>query len=403
MKFDINQTWRNRAELAIAGGALTNSKRPSSFVEGVYPTHLTRGEGCFVWDTDKKKYIDFICGLGSNLLGYGNQEISRVIADRANQGATLSLGSTIEVEAAEKVKELMPFIERLRFLKSGTDACSAAMRIARTFRGKGEILSDGYHGWSDEFVSLTPPALGVYSEHMIAKFESLEQIDHDTAAVIIEPIVLDASDARREYLHRLRKKCDETGALLIFDEVITGFRVPEFCVAKYFGVTPDLVCLGKAMGGGMAVSAVGGRAEVMECGEYFVSSTFAGETLSLAASLKAMTLLQTKYDIQYLWERGGYFMERFNSIWPDGIRMTGYPTRGSFSGNPETIALFCQEACKGGLLFHPKSWFFNFKHLDLIDQVLNTCQDIMVRIRAGGVKLEGALPVAPFAARLRSA
>lgn len=403
MKFEINQTWRNRAELSIASGALTNSKRPQSFIEGVYPTHIVRSEGCFAWDTDKKKYIDFICGLGSNLLGAANHEIAKVVYDRALNGITLSLGSTVEVEAAEKVKELMPFIERLRFLKSGTDACVAALRIARAYRGKGQVLTDGYHGWSDEFVSLTPPALGVYSEHMIDKFESLEQIDHDTAAVIIEPIVLDASEERRKYLHALRKKCDETGALLIFDEVITGFRVPNYCVAKYFGVTPDLICLGKAMGGGMAVSAVGGRREIMECGEYFVSSTFAGETCSLAASLKAMTLIQTKYDLQYLWERGGFFMDRFNAIWPDGVKMTGYPTRGSFAGDPEKVALFCQEACKGGLLFHPKSWFFNFKHLDVIDQVINTCQDVLIRIRSGGVKLEGNLPVTPFAARLRSA
>jgi glutamate-1-semialdehyde 2,1-aminomutase len=397
---EVNSTWQNRAELSIAHGALTNSKRPECLVKGVYPTHLTRAQGAWVWDASGKSYIDFICGLGSSILGHGHVEVAGEVSRRAFSGPSFSLGTTLEVETAEKVKELFPFIDLVRFLKTGTDACTAALRIARTYRKKGMVLTEGYHGWSDEFVSLTPPAHGVYSEHMIDRLETITQIDHDTAAVIIEPIMTDAGSDRIRFLHALRDQCDKTGALLIFDEVITGFRHPKFSASRHYGVTPDLICLGKAMGNGMPISVVGGKREIMNSGEYFVSSTFAGETLSLAAALKTMTLLQTKYDLSYLWGRGDYFQRRFNELYPAGLKIEGYPTRGVFKGDAMVKALFFQEACRAGLLFGP-SFFFNFSHIDHTEMVLNTCQDILVRIKTGSVSLLGEMPKTPFAQQLR--
>lgn len=397
-----NTTWQNRAELAIAQGALTNSKRPECLVRGVYPTHLTKGEGAMVWDTNNKRYVDFICGLGSNLLGHGHHEVSGVMFERAIQGATLSLGSTIEVLTAEKVKEIFPFIDLVKFLKTGSDACTAALRIARAFTKRGRVLSADYHGWHDEFVSLTPPALGVYGAHPIEKLGALEDIEDDVAAVIVEPVSTDNSPKRLEWLKRLRAQCDKTGALLIFDEVITGFRFPKLSVSNFYGITPDLICLGKAMGNGMPISVVGGKRGVMNCGEYFVSSTFAGETVSLAAALKTMTLLQTKLSVDHLWETGKQFLAAFNSIYPEKLKIEGYPTRGVFRGDEMVRALFFQEACKAGLLFGP-SFFFNFAHIPLTSSVLNTCQDILTRIKTGSVRLEGDLPTTPFAQKVRNA
>lgn len=401
MATPYNSTWRNRSELSIAHGALTNSKRPSCLVDGVYPTHLKHGQGAVVQDSYGKHYIDFICGLGSSILGYGHTEVTAAIAERAAKGTALSLATELEVETAEKVKEIFPFIERLRFLKTGTDACVAALRIARTATGKARVLTEGYHGWADEFVSLTPPALGVYGAFPIEKLTAISDIDFDTAAVIVEPISIDYSVPRIQWLKELRQACDRTGTLLIFDEVITGFRTPKMSMSRYLGVTPDLICLGKAMGNGMPISVVGGSQRIMEAGEYFVSSTFAGETLSLAAALKTMTLLQTKYDLEHLWEKGAAFQEAFNSLWPEKLRIAGYPTRGVFQGDEMTKALFWQECCRAGILFGP-SWFFNFAHVDLTDAVLGTCRDIMTRIKTGSVKLEGELPKAPFAQKVRS-
>lgn len=392
--------FNSRARTAIAHGALTNSKRPECFVKGVYPTHLARGRGCHVWDMPGKTYIDFICGLGTNLLGYSNPEISGAMSQQLSKGTLLSLSTDLEVIAAEKVKELVPWVERIRFLKTGTDACNAALRIARTRTGRSEVLSEGYHGWGDEFVSLTPPALGVVGEYPIRKLVNLDQISQNTAAVIVEPIITDCSRERIEWLKGLREKCTKQGALLIFDEVITGLRFPKFSVSAYYNIKPDLICLGKAIGGGMPLSVVAGKESVMECGEYFVSSTFAGETLSLAAAIKTMTLLQTKYSLEHLWEKGARFLEQFNSIASELIQIEGYPTRGVFKGDPLVKALFWQESCLAGVLFGP-SWFFNFNHIDHIDSVINTSKDILTRIKTGSVQLKGELPTSPFAQRVR--
>lgn len=394
--------WHLRALDCIAHSALTNSKRPECLVKGVYPTHLSEGHGCCVLDSQGKQYIDFICGLGSNILGYGNEEIARTIYNRATKGCTLSLGTVLEVQVAEKVKEIVPWVTHLRFLKTGSDACQAAIRIARTKTGRTQVLSQGYHGWDDEFVSLTPPALGVPKHDNIRALKDLDDITLNTAAVIVEPVMTDMSDARRIWLQALREKCTKLSVILIFDEIITGFRVPKFTLSNYWAIEPDLICLGKAMANGMPLSVVAGKESLMNCDEYFVSSTFAGETLSLAAGLKTMQLLQTKYRIEELWIRAEKFLVDFNLLAPQLIRIDGYPTRGVFRGTELTKALFWQEACKAGILFGP-SWFFNFAHREKTAFVLSTARDILSRISTGSVKLEGELPKTPFAQKQREA
>lgn len=400
-------SWHRRAQDAIAQAALTNSKRPECHVMGVYPTHLTRGRGCHVWAPDGKRYTDFICGLGTNLLGYANERVNGAIYDQATRGASLSLSSTLEVEVAEKLKELFPSIQAVKFLKTGSEACAAAVRIARAKTGRDFVLSDGYHGWSDDFVALTEPALGVPQMLGYRRTYAIEKLDLDmigagVAAVIVEPIVADASRERIEWLKRLRELCTKHGALLIFDEVITGFRWPKFSVARQTGVEPDLIVLGKAIANGMPLAAVGGRYDVMNAAEYFVSSTYAGETLTLAAALATMTLLQTRFSIDDLWLHGQYFIESFNALWPGALTIEGYPSRGVFKGDARHKALFFQEACKAGILFGP-SWFFNFPLIDEYKAVLEVCRDILVRIRHGQVELEGQMPQSPFAQRVREA
>lgn len=394
-----NTTWKNRAELSIAHGALTNSKRPSCLVKGVYPTHLTRGLGAYVWDDSGTRYIDYVCGLGSSLLGYAHDEVNQAMSYQMGQGSVLSLGTTLEVQAAERVKELFPFIDRLRFLKTGSDACTAAVRIARAKTGRKVVLSEGYHGFHDEFVSLTPPAIGVNDYPFIGKLERIDRLI-DVAAVIVEPFNLDAGHTRVEWLRRLRDACNASGTVLIFDEIITGLRVPGLSVTRYSSVEPDLVCFGKAIANGMPLSIVGGKKEVMECGEYFISSTFAGETLSLAAMMKVLSLVQNKYLVDKLWQEGQKFKDQFNSIAPNIVSLRGYATRSVFEGSILNKALFWQEACRAGILFGP-SWFIGHQHMGMTDSVMNICRDIFRRIEMGAVKLLGELPESPFAAKAR--
>lgn len=395
MKYD----WHRRSQDAIAQHCLTNSKRPESHIMGVYPTHIQRGLGAHLWDHDGKKYLDFICGLGTNILGYANEKVNTAIADQMRLGASHSFATHVEVEAAEKLKELFPFVDCVKFLKTGGEACSAAIRIARAATGRNLVLSDGYHGWHDGFTSLTPPALGVPPQSGIEKLGTV--IGPTVAAVIVEPVITDHSKERIEYLKWLRRACSEVGALLIFDEVITGFRYKNFSVSQSYGVLPDLICLGKAIANGMPLAAVGGKYAVMNCDEYFVSSTYAGETLSLAAAIKTMTLLQRQYPIEDLWLRGQHFLDQFNALWPEKLWIEGYPTRGSFKGDPMTKALFFQEACLAGILFGP-SWFFNFPLAQEYQTSMGTIREIVGRLKRGEVELKGTLPKPAYAERVRA-
>ena len=288
----------------------------------------------------------------------------------------------------------------MKFLKTGSDACSAAIRIARAHTWRDRVLSAGYHGWSDAFVSLTPPALGVPPCYQDIETYRDDADLSDVAAVIIEPVDLDHSSERLKWLAELRERCTEAGALLVFDEIITGFRFPKFSVAGWSGVTPDLICLGKALAGGMPLSAVGGKYDVMNGAEYFVSSTYAGEILSLVAAKAAMTEVQTRLSIEDLWLHGQRFIDAFNAMLPGQLEIRGYPTRGRLFG--DAAPLFMQEACKAGMLFGP-SWWFTFPMIDVYREALGTIRAITTRIRNGEVKLEGEAPRSPFAQKVREA
>lgn len=384
----IDFSWYKRAQDSIAHAALTNSKRPETFVKGIYPTHIESAKGCHVV-ANGRRYVDFICGLGTNLLGYGNEEIATEIYKYALKGVSPSLSTQLEVTVAEKIKQFIPWVDQVRFLKTGSDACSASVRIARTFTGKSEVYSEGYHGWHDEFVSLTPPALGVPS----ANGTYISRVRNNQPISILEPIELDNSKERIEYLRSFKD------SFVIFDEVITGFRYLKHSASRHHGIEPDLICLGKSIANGSSLSVVAGKREVMQCDEYFVSSTFAGETTSLAACLKTMELLQSKYNIDDLWAAGQRFINEFNSFY-SGVQLKGYATRARLEGDPLHKALFMQEAAKANILFGP-SWFISFAHIGIVDDVLKTCELIMLKIKKGMAKLEGEMPKSPFAEKAR--
>jgi len=388
----------NRSENAIAQGALTNSKNPHSHVFGVYPTHIKGGQGCHLWDMNDTKFVDYICGLGTNLLGYGNLHITQEILKHVYSGFSHSLPTYHEVDTAEIIKEFFPFIERIKFLKTSSEACTAAITIARAFTGRKYILSDGYHGWHPEFTSLTPPAKGCMPHSYIEKTDA---ICSNTAAVIIEPVIVDNSRDRIEYLKELRKKCDDTGTLLIFDETITGMRYRKWCVANDINVYPDLIILGKALANGLPLALVAGKKEIMDS-EYFVSSTYAGEILSLSGCKAMFRTMHKKldYDMGELWKNGQEFIDRFNALYPEKIRIDGYPTRGVFTGEPETLAKFFQEACSAHILFC-KSWFYNFDLVQYNDETILICKEILKNMKKGKVKLIGDMPKSPFSLKSR--
>lgn len=397
----MNFEMHRRAQDALAQGSLTNSKRAECFVKGVYPTHIKRAQGPFVWDMDGNRYIDFICGLGTNLIGYANPHVNKALHDQMEQGWLASLPMPIEVEAAEKIKSLFPFIDKVRFFKEGTTACMTAIRVARAKTDRTRVLVDGYHGHADPYLYLTPPAAGVPIDLNVEKLKSLDQITQSVAAVVVEPVITDWSDDRLAFLTALQDKCKTTGTMLIFDEIITGFRWPGWSVATKYGYRPDIICLGKACAGGMPLSILGFKEGVADTNpEWFGSGTFYSDALSLRAMMATIDYLTNKVKIDDLWERSKRFLLEFNKSTDGVVSIEGYPTRGVFSGDPVKKAIFWQEACRAGLLFGP-SFFVSFDHADYFSQVLSFAQDISPKIKTCKISLKGDLPQSPFADKVR--
>lgn len=398
----------------IAQGSLTNSKHPSRFVAPFYPMLIERGSGCCLFDQNGYRYLDFICGLGTNLFGYGNPLIETVCAPHRMSGLSHSLPTKWEVIAAKIVKEGFPWIEKVKFVNDGSSACTAAVLAARAYVDsikeghRTVVLSEGYHGWHPEFTSLTPPANGVTSHPFIEKAKYRDDgsiyIGKDVAAVIIEPVQLDDSRERIDWLNRLRKECIEKKVVLIFDETITGFRYPNLSVSNHFSIEPDILILGKAIANGEKLAIVAGKSKIMDL-EYFCSGTYHGHIGSLIAFCKCFDLIRhnNNFDIKSLKERGLAFQERFNNIFDGLFRLIGYGTRGAFVGDEMNRALFMQEMAKAKILFGP-SFFLCFDHLkdDHIESTLYLCERIAERIRNGSVVLSGTLPTSPFSSKSRS-
>lgn len=283
-----------QAESMIPGLTLSMMKRPEHFSPGQFPNYLARGEGALVEDVDGNEYVDFICGLGANSLGHRHPELLGAIQAALEQGLLHSLPHELEVIAAEALISIVPGAEMARFFKTGAEATSAAIRLARAMTNRDRIATIGYNGWHDHFMFDTP---GVPSS--VAKLSTrlplfapeneeeclswLERNRGETAAVILS--VPYNRELDREFLCCLRESCTRLGVLLIFDEIVTGLRLALGGVQEFYGVDPDFSCYSKALAGGMPLSAViGPRKFLGEMDRLQVSTTFGGELLSLAAA-----------------------------------------------------------------------------------------------------------------------
>lgn len=280
----------------------TLSKGPGQFVAGEMPLFSKKAKGCFVWDVDGNKYIDFIGGRWPIILGYAYPKVDAAIKKQLKDGITFPQPHPLEAEVAKLLTELVPSAEMVRFAKNGGDATSGAVRIARAFTGREIILQCGYHGTGDWFLITTSRNAGVPKclKEIIYSFgyndldgllKLFETHKHKVAAVIMEPMY--AKEPKDDFLQKVKDLAHREGALLIFDEIITGFRWSIGGAQKYFGVTPDLSCFGKAMSNGMPLSAIAGRRDVMQGTEHiFFSMTYGGECLSLASAKATLTALK---------------------------------------------------------------------------------------------------------------
>jgi glutamate-1-semialdehyde 2,1-aminomutase len=286
---------------------------------GGEPVVAERGEGARIWDVDGKEYIDFVLSWGPLVLGHASPIVLDALADAMQRGTSFGMPTELEVQLAELIRQRMPHVEMMRFVSSGTEATMSAVRLARAFTGRDEILKfEGcYHGHADSFLVRAgsgvatlglPDSPGVPVSFaaltLTAPFNDLEAasdlVSNNTrslAAIIVEPVVGNSGFIPPEpgFLEGLRKLADDSGALLIFDEVMTGFRIAPGGARERFGVTADLTTLGKVIGGGLPAAAYGGRRDIMQrvapSGPVYQAGTLSGNPLAMAAGLATLTTL----------------------------------------------------------------------------------------------------------------
>jgi glutamate-1-semialdehyde 2,1-aminomutase len=338
----------------------------------VSPLFATKARGAHIWDIDGNKYIDLVNSLAAVTLGYGDRRIESAVKRQLKKGVTLSLPTKLESEVSELITELIPSAELVRFSKNGTDATSAAIRLARSYTGRDHIIVCGYHGWQDWFIGSTTRNKGVPKaiSDLTHTFEYnnidsliavLDKLENKVAAVILEP--MSNTYPTKDFLSTVKELTRKSGAVLIFDEVITGFRFSKGGAQELFGVTPDLSTFGKGIANGFPLSAVVGKREIMlEMENVFLSGTFGGELLSLTAA-KNVLQRHLKEDICGDLERKGIALANLtikaiseNGL-EDVVSLSGHPSWKFINWKPanncsvgEIKTYFLQEIFQEGIL-----------------------------------------------------
>lgn len=409
-----------RAEQTIPLGSQTFSKSRTQYPVGISPLFVEKAKGAEIWDVDGNKYVDLVSSLASVTLGYGDPEVNRAVKKQLRLGVSFSLPGKLEAEVSELIVEMVPSAEMVRFGKNGSDATSAAIRLARAYTGRDHIVVCGYHGWQDWYIGSTTRDKGVPSavSSLTHKFQYndieslrtiLDSLKNQVAAVIMEPmnVVYPAAG----FLEEVKRLTHQAGALLIFDETITGFRYSKGGAQELFGVIPDLSTFGKGMANGFPVSAVAGKREIMmEMEEIFFSGTFGGEMLSLTAAKIVLQRHLTEDlagELSSIGQSLSDVTERAiaDSNLQDVIRVSGHPTWKFLTWTAtekysvdEIKTYFMQEAFKRGLLVlstHNVSLAHTPKVVKKISNIYNQIFSEMHRV-IDGQTLRDELEVEPL-------
>jgi glutamate-1-semialdehyde 2,1-aminomutase len=339
---------------------------------GISPLFATRAKGPYLWDLDGNKYIDLVSNLASITLGYRNRKVDSAVRKQMNLGNGFSLPSTLEAVVAEKITSLVPSAEMVRFGKNGTDATSAAIRLARAYTGRDYVAVCGYHGWQDWFIGSTSRNKGVPKKTsaltLTFKYNDIKSLEKmfskhpkGIAAVILEPMTYELPE--NKFLEKTKKLCQKYGAVLIFDETITGFRFSKGGAQEIFQVTPDLSTFGKGIANGYPLSVVCGSREIMrEMENIFFSGTFGGELLSLAAANVVLGMHQRNEISPILNKYGEELSQDLQKVIDQAdmsglLEIKGHPTwkflewkDGREFTAPELKTFFMQEMFRSGIL-----------------------------------------------------
>jgi len=369
--------------MIIPGGNMLLSKRPEMFLPEHWPSYFKRSKGCKVWDLDGKEYIDFsIMGIGTNTLGYGHKEVDEAVMNAVRDGNMSTFNCPEEVFLAERLVEIHPWAEMVRFARSGGEANAIAIRIARAASGRDKVAICGYHGWHDWYLSanlsddknldghllpgLSPAGVprnlrGTVLPFNYNKIEELEMLvaKHDVGVIKME--VSRNEGPKDNFLKKVKKICVEKNIVLIFDECTSGFRETFGGLHKSYEVEPDMAVFGKAIGNGYAITAVIGKRSVMESAQNtFISSTFWSERIGPSAALKTLEVMEKIKSWEIITESGKKIREGWKKIANTAnldITITGlYPIQSYSFNNEDNLkykTLVTQEMLKQGYLSTP--------------------------------------------------
>lgn len=417
-----------RAVRVIPGGV--NSPVRAFGAVGGTPYFVDRGEGAHVWDVEGNRYIDLVQSYGAVILGHGHPVVVDAVSTAAADGTSFGAPTEREVLLAEAVCARVPSVERLRMVSSGTEATMSAMRVARGFTGRRKVVkfAGNYHGHSDALLvsggtamaTLGIPGSAGVTDHavadtVVAPYNVVPELDDDVACVMVEPVAANMGLIAPEpgFLEGLRAECDRVGALLVFDEVISGFRVGPAGAEGLFGVTPDLTCFGKVIGGGLPVGAYGGRADVMDTvapvGPVYQAGTLSGNPLATAAGLATVAMLDDDF-----YRRLAGRVACFAAGLGEAFRTSGLgwqvPVVGTLSGvfpGPELprnyaeatrcdedgYARFFHGMLQRGVALAPGAYevmFCGMAHTDaLLDRVIEAAAESAADVVAGTARLPG--------------
>ena len=378
-----NRTGQNlykKAKTLIPGGTMLLSKRPEMFLPDNWPSYFSKAKGCKVWDLDGKEYTDMcIMGIGTNTLGYGNDEVDNAVIETVKKGNMSTFNCPEEVALAEKLVELNPWADMVRFARSGGEANSIAIRIARAASGKDKVAICGYHGWHDWYLSANHNKGDDLSNHLLSglnpngvpknlkntvypfhynDFEELLSIVNQNDIGVIKMEVMRNFGPKDNFLQKVRDLATQRSIVLIFDECTSGFRETYGGIYKKYGVEPDVAMYGKTIGNGYALTAVVGKKSVMEAAQTsFISSTFWTERIGPTAALKTLEVMYKMSSWDIITDQGKKMQNQWKSMAEThnlSISVSGMPALSTYSFNSENAmeykTFIAQEMLKKGFL-----------------------------------------------------
>jgi glutamate-1-semialdehyde 2,1-aminomutase len=404
-----------KAKSIIPGGTMLLSKRPEMFLPDNWPSYYSKAKGCIVWDLDSKEYIDMtIMGIGTNTLGYGNDEVDDAVMEAVRKGNMSTLNCPEEVALAEKLIEINPWADMVRFARSGGEANAIAIRIARAASGRDGVAICGYHGWHDWYLSTNLNEGDGLSGHLLPglepagvpkrlkntvfpfrynHYDELENIVSTNDIGVIKMEVVRNFGPENDFLQKVRKLADDKKIVLIFDECTSGFRETFGGIFKKYSIEPDLAMFGKTIGNGYALTAVVGKKTVMEAAQKtFISSTFWTERIGPTAALKTLEVMERIKSWEIITEKGKLMQEGWKKISSNNnlpISISGIPSLSTYAftstNGLKYKTYLTQEMLKKGILAstnfyasvaHEEKYFdFYFNELNIVFAKLKQCED----------------------------